>query len=263
MIVACGPVVAHLGGWRGDRLFVARDGAELRPVAELGWDPHTQTTPQRRLHVTAEAIFVLEPADGPLLLPPLRVRRLDFDGRETGREEGADESEAADLYFLAAFANELIERGHVDRERVERGMANFDALARAVAGWTPERQERVTGIPAATLRELVARHAAAPGAALYMATGVNQGRSGTLCFWLLESINAISGNLDRAGGTLMGRGLFDMAKEVTADTREGLVMLAAVVWGCARILGVSGALERPLGMLAGRGVEAASSWQAR
>ncbi|MHC4817467.1 MAG: hypothetical protein ACYTF8_05400, partial [Planctomycetota bacterium] len=101
MIAACGPVVAHLGGWRGDHLFVARDGGELRAAAELGWDAHTQTTPQRRLRVTLEEIFVLEPASGPLLVPPLLVRRFDFEGRETGREEGADVSDAADLYFLA------------------------------------------------------------------------------------------------------------------------------------------------------------------
>jgi anaerobic selenocysteine-containing dehydrogenase len=50
-----------------------------------------------------------------------------------------------------------------------------------------------------------------------MATGVNQGRSGTPCFWLLEAINAISGNLDRRGGTLMGQGLFDMASQVRDD----------------------------------------------
>jgi hypothetical protein len=101
VIAAGGAVVAHLGGWRGDRLFVARPGGELRPVAELGWDPQRQTTPQRRLRVTPEAIFVLEPVTGPLLVPPLRVRRFDLEGRETGREEGADASDAADLYFLA------------------------------------------------------------------------------------------------------------------------------------------------------------------
>jgi len=101
VIVAGGQVVAHLGGWRGDQLFVAPDGAELRPVAELGWDAHTQTTPQRRLRVTAQEIFILEPLAGPLLVPPLRVRRFDFLGREIGREEGADASDAADLYFLA------------------------------------------------------------------------------------------------------------------------------------------------------------------
>ena len=122
-----------------------------------------------------------------------------------------------DLFFLAAFARELIEIRAVDRARVERHMRGLAELERAVAPWTPERQAQVTGIPAETLRELVRAHAAADGAALYMATGVNQGRSGTLCFWLLECINAISGNLDRAGGTLMGHGLFDMAKEVTKN----------------------------------------------
>ncbi len=118
-----------------------------------------------------------------------------------------------DLFFLAAFCRERIRLG-IDRERVDRFMANFDVLERAVEPWTAERQQPVTGIPAATLRELVRSHAEARGAALNMATGVNQGRSGTLCFWLLECINAVSGNLDRKGGTLMGRGLFDMAKEV-------------------------------------------------
>ncbi len=118
-----------------------------------------------------------------------------------------------DLYFLAAFCNEVI-RGGVDTEGLARTMKNFEALRDCVAPWTPERQAEVTGVSAETLREWVAAHRKADGAALYMATGVNQGRSGTLCFWLLECINAISGNLDRRGGTLMGQGLFDMAKQV-------------------------------------------------
>lgn len=122
-----------------------------------------------------------------------------------------------DLYFLAAFCRERIRTGPIDRARIDRFLSNFDELERVVEPWTPERQAAVTGIDAATLRHLVRSHATADGAALYMATGVNQGRSGTACFWLLECINAISGNLDRPGGTLMGQGLFDMAKEVTKD----------------------------------------------
>ncbi|MGI9296247.1 MAG: molybdopterin-containing oxidoreductase family protein [Pseudomonadales bacterium] len=119
-----------------------------------------------------------------------------------------------DVYFLAAFINEMIAQGGVDENRINQYMSGFDVLEKAVAGWTPERQEKATGVPAKTLREMVAAHAAANGAALYMSTGVNQGRSGSLCFWLLEAINAISGNLDRRGGTLMGKGLFDMPKQV-------------------------------------------------
>lgn len=122
-----------------------------------------------------------------------------------------------DLFFLAAFCNELIRIGEIDTERVRRFMSGYAELERVVSEWTPARQAEVTGISAETLCELVRSHAQAEGAALYMATGVNQGRSGTPCFWLLECINAISGNLDRVGGTLMGQGLFDMAREVTAD----------------------------------------------
>jgi anaerobic selenocysteine-containing dehydrogenase len=122
-----------------------------------------------------------------------------------------------DLFFLAAFLRERVALGPLDRARIERTMTGFAELERAVAPWTPERQAAVTGVPAETLRGLARAHAEADGAALYMATGVNQGRSGTTCFWLLECINAVSGNLDRKGGTLMGRGLFDMAAEVVKD----------------------------------------------
>jgi len=146
-----------------------------------------------------------------------------------------------DVFFLAAFANELIRGGHVDRERVDRHMSGFETLARCVAPWTPERQAEVTGVPAETLRDLVRAHAEASrrsdpehtGAALYMATGVNQGRSGSPCFWLLEAINAISGNLDRKGGTLLGSGLIDMGEAMgelglTFDREDGLPTVSGI-----------------------------------
>jgi anaerobic selenocysteine-containing dehydrogenase len=142
-----------------------------------------------------------------------------------------------DVFFLAAFLNETIRHGHVDRARVEKHMVGFERLAKSVEAWTPERQERVTGVPAATLRDLVRAHAEASrsgkGAALSMATGVNQGRSGSPCFWLLESINAISGNLDRQGGTLLGSGLVDMGEAMkelalTWDREDGLPTVSGI-----------------------------------
>ena len=118
------------------------------------------------------------------------------------------------MFFLAAFCNELIASDGVAAKRVARFTKGFTELKAVVAGWTAEKQAAVTGIDAATLRELVGSFRTAKGAGLYMATGVNQGRSGTLCFWLLECINTISGNLDRAGGMLMGKGIVDMAGQV-------------------------------------------------
>ena len=73
--------------------------------------------------------------------------------------------------------------------------------------WPAERSAEVTQIPADTLRAMVRDYVAADGASLYSSTGVNMGTNGSLCFWLQEVINAVSGNLDRPGGTLMGEGI--------------------------------------------------------
>jgi formate dehydrogenase len=119
---------------------------------------------------------------------------------------------ATDVFFYLAFLNELLASGGVDRARVDRFMTGFDEVARLAAPWTPERTEAVTRIPAAKLRELVAAYRTARGAALYSSTGVNMGGNGALAFWIQEVINAVSGNLDRRGGTLVGRGLIDFAR---------------------------------------------------
>ena len=48
---------------------------------------------------------------------------------------------------------------------------------------------------------------AADGAAIYSSTGTNQGSFGLMVYWLQEAINAISGNLDKRGGVLAGKGV--------------------------------------------------------
>lgn len=117
-----------------------------------------------------------------------------------------------DIFFLLSFLNELIARGGVDRPRVERYMKGYAAIEALAEPWTPERCAGVTGIAAEKLREMVAAYADADGAALYSSTGVNMGRHGTLAFWIQEVINAVSGNLDRRGGTVVGKGIFDFAR---------------------------------------------------
>ena len=123
-----------------------------------------------------------------------------------------------DVFFLLAFLNEVIARNGVRQDLVAAHMSGFAELAALAASWSAERQAEVTGISAARLRELVAAYLAADGAALYAATGLNQGSNGTLGFWILEAINAVTGNLDRCGGSLMGRGIVNFAK-VAARTQ--------------------------------------------
>ncbi len=117
-----------------------------------------------------------------------------------------------DVFFYLSFLNELVAIGGVDRAQVDALTTGFDEIERLAAPWTPERTEDVTRIPAATLRAMVRAYAEADGAVLYSSTGVNMGGQGALAFWLQEVINAVSGNLDRRGGTLIGKGILDFAK---------------------------------------------------
>src|SRR5690606_36250538 len=52
----------------------------------------------------------------------------------------------------------------------------------------------------------------APSACVHMSTGVNMGRQGTLCYWLLHMLAFVTGNLDRAGGNLYSLGFYPAAK---------------------------------------------------
>jgi len=116
-----------------------------------------------------------------------------------------------DVFFFLGFLHELLSKGFVDFKRARSFMTGIDQLAQLVEPWTPERVEEVTRIPAHTLRRMVQAYGEADGAALMSGTGVGMGSHGTLAVWLQEVINAISGNLDRKGGVLVGRGVIDFA----------------------------------------------------
>ena len=114
-----------------------------------------------------------------------------------------------DVYFLLSFLHEVLSRGAVDQTRLGKFMRGFDHLRSIADPWPAERTAAITGVSASMLRSMVAAYLDADGAALHLSTGVNQGSHGTLAFWVQEAINAVSGNLDRKGGTLVGRGYVD------------------------------------------------------
>ncbi len=129
-----------------------------------------------------------------------------------------------DVFFYMSFLKELIRQGGVDEERVRKYTKGFEQLREIIEPWTPEKTEAVTQIPADTLREMVRAYVEADGASLYCSTGVNMGGNGFLAFWIQECINVVSGNLDRRGGSLVGKGVIDFAK---FGSKRGLLMQKA------------------------------------
>ncbi len=117
-----------------------------------------------------------------------------------------------DVYLMAAMLCE-IDRTCGFREDVLGDHGNNVAELRAFVGRYPaERVAGVTGIPAERIRTLALEFANAPSAAVYMSTGVNMGRQGTLAYWLLFMLSLVTGNLDRRGGNLYALGFYPAAK---------------------------------------------------
>ena len=114
---------------------------------------------------------------------------------------------------------------------VEEGLADEAALARQTEGWAtlardrervpPEQTEARTGVPAGDVRALARDLAAADCAAVYGRTGSCTGRFGTLVAFLLDLLNAATGNLDRPGGAVFGLpaiALDEVAEQAGLDT---------------------------------------------
>lgn len=156
-----------------------------------------------------------------------RGRVFFVDPRKTESAKVAGEHVAirpgTDVWFYLSFLEAVIARGGVDANRVRRHARGFGRVRALVREWPAERTAAVTGIPPETLREMVRAYLAADGAALYCSTGVNMGGHGALSFWLQETINFVTGNLDRRGGTLVGKGIFDFPR---FGVRTGTLMSA-------------------------------------
>ncbi|MFK7976053.1 MAG: molybdopterin-dependent oxidoreductase, partial [Halioglobus sp.] len=133
-----------------------------------------------------------------------------------------------DVFFMLGFLHEVIERGAVDHARVAQTMNGYEALAEVAAQWSPERVAKVTLIPAEQLKAMVSAYLAADGAALYCSTGVNQGSAGLMVYWLQESINAISGNLDRRGGVLAGKAVVPVSVDAGEMPRSRIADVSYV-----------------------------------
>lgn len=78
----------------------------------------------------------------------------------------------------------------------------LDEVREALRPFTAEVMSLLCGIEAGLIRQLARDFAAADKAVCYGRMGVSTQAFGTLCHWLVQLINLVSGNLDRVGGAL-------------------------------------------------------------
>ncbi|WP_426208579.1 molybdopterin-dependent oxidoreductase [Massilia sp. TWP1-3-3] len=154
----------------------------------------------------------------------------------------------ADVFFLLGIAHTLFDEQLVRLGRLDGHVAGVAELGAALRAFAPEAMAGRCGIGAATMRELARTLAATPRAAVYGRIGTCTQQFGTLCSWLIDVINVLSGHLDEEGGAM-----FPKAAAFAANTRGAPGAGRGIVSGRyrSRVSGVPEMLgELPLTCLA-------------
>jgi len=200
-----GAVAARMFG--NENLILQPDAGRARFALLLGTNPlvtNGMTLLQRRPRIAAD-LKAIQRRGGRVIV---------VDPRRTESARVADEHVAicpgTDLFLLVAMICRIVDTGSSDRgfvERHTRGFAEWQALARTLH---PDRAAEITGVPRAQIERLADEFAAADGAFVTTRVGVQTSHNTTLTEWAVQTLNAMTGNVDRPGGMYFNPGFFDV-----------------------------------------------------
>ena len=107
-----------------------------------------------------------------------------------------------DVLFLLAIINELTRRNAIAESRALSFSDHLEELKKIAEPYTAEKVAPVTGISTDQLNHMVDDLLGHSNSIVYGRLGVNIQSYGTLCQWLITSINILLGRLDEKGGLL-------------------------------------------------------------
>lgn len=145
------------------------------------------------------------------------------DPKRSRTAELADEHHAirpgTDALLLFALVQTLFAESLTNlRDLPVNGVDEVRALA---APFTPEAVANHTGLDADTIRRMARELAGAERAAVYGRIGTTTQAFGTLASWLIDVLNALTGNLDREGGAMFPLAAAGQANARTGKSRKG------------------------------------------
>ena len=128
------------------------------------------------------------------------------DPRRTKTADMADEHlpvrPGADAFLLFAVVHALFAEGLTDLGRLAEHVEGVEAVRALAEPFPPEAVAERCGVPAERIRRLARELAAAPTAVVYGRIGASTVAFGTITNWLVDVVNALTGNLDEPGGAM-------------------------------------------------------------
>lgn len=141
-------------------------------------------------------------------------RLVVVDPRRTETAEQASEhlfiQPGTDVALLLGLLHTLFDEALTKTSPALEATIGLDAVQSAVEAFSAEAMAIHCAIPAPQIRQLARDFAAADSAVCYGRMGVSVQRYGTLCQWLIQIINLVTGNLDQPGGALCPQPAFDV-----------------------------------------------------
>jgi len=140
---------------------------------------------------------------------------------ETARRTGAEWvplRPGTDGALALGLIEVLVEEELYDEKFVEGWTIGFDELTQMTQHYRPEIVEKITGVPADTIRKLARRIAGARGACPVMYSGLEYSDSGVQAIRAVHILWALAGQLDVPGGLL-----FRMKENQFPQQRQGLI----------------------------------------
>ncbi len=108
----------------------------------------------------------------------------------------------SDIALANAVGREIIVNGLHNETFIERATTGFEAYRDSVMEWTLERAERVTGVPAAAIRELAHAYARADRAILCWTLGITEHHNAVDNVLALINLGLLCGHVGRYGSGL-------------------------------------------------------------
>lgn len=114
-----------------------------------------------------------------------------------------------DAFFLLALLHVFFRDQVVAPGRLRALSRDWDLLPVLVADFAPETVAQATGLSPAEITQIAHDFAAAPRAVCYGRIGTSTQIYGGLNAWLINLVNLVTGNFDRAGGAMFPRDALD------------------------------------------------------
>ena len=114
-----------------------------------------------------------------------------------------------DVLLLLGLLHVVFEEKLTRLGRLATLTKGVDTIRDVVAEFSPEKVASITGIESDQIRRLAREFAAAESAVCYGRIGVSTQEFGGVCQWLINVLNVVTGNLDRAGGAMFTLPAFD------------------------------------------------------